>query len=192
MLVQTSQAVDLISSGVKVNALPELGFVTVNYRVSVDQTLREVEESIVKHILPLAERFGLDVSAFGEEHSYRPPGALVSPGKLVIANTGFNDPAPVSPSSADHPVWATFAGSIRHAYGDRLDEDVVVAPSLMTGGTDTKYFWNLSENIYRFTPMDKSKSAGQHTVGEKMLLSDHVAAVWLFHEFIRNANVAEF
>lgn len=38
-LVTTSQAVDLIGGGVKVNALPETSYFVVNYRVSVDSTV---------------------------------------------------------------------------------------------------------------------------------------------------------
>jgi len=190
-LVATSQATDIISSGVKVNALPELGFVTVNYRVSVDESIAELEQTVTAHILPVADRFGLDVVAFGKEYSFRPAGSVASPGKLVIETTGSNEVAPVSPSTAaDSPAWALFAGSIRHAYA-HLGQDVIVAPSLMTGGTDTKFYWNLSRNIWRFTPMDKTKSANQHTVGEKLFFDDHISAVWLFHELIRNADAAE-
>ncbi len=189
-LVATSQATDIIHSGVKVNALPEVGYVTVNYRVSVDEAVKELEESVKGHILPLAKHYGLDVDAFGEHHSFKPDGAAASPGTLVIETTGSNEVAPVSPSTADAPAWALFAGSIRHAY-EHLGEEVIVAPSLMTGGTDTKFYWNLSKNIWRFTPMDKGKSAGQHTVGEKLFFDDHIAAVWLFHELIRNADAAE-
>lgn len=188
-LVATSQAADVIASGVKVNALPELGFVTVNYRVSVDESVRELEESVTGHVVPLARGFGLDVEAFGKEYAFE-AGAVAAAGRLVVETTGSNEVAPVSPSTAADPAWALFAGSIRHAY-THLARDVVVAPSLMTGGTDTKFFWNLSRNVWRFTPMDKSRSAGQHTVGEKLFFDDHVGAVWLFHELVRNADAAE-
>lgn len=168
--------------------MPELGFVTVNYRVSVDESVKDLEESVKAHVLPVARRFGLDVVAFGEKYEIGVEEAAA--GRLVVETTGSNEVAPVSPSSAADPAWALFAGSIRHAY-DHLEDEVIVAPSLMTGGTDTKFYWNLSRNIWRFTPMDKGRSAGQHTVGEKLFFDDHIGAVWLFHELIRNADAAE-
>jgi acetylornithine deacetylase/succinyl-diaminopimelate desuccinylase-like protein len=40
--------------------------------------------------------------------------------------------------------------------------------------------------------MDKSASFGIHTIDEHLFFDDHVAAVWFFHEFIRNADAADF
>lgn len=46
-LVATSQAIDLIGGGVKVNALPETSFFVANYRVSVDSTAQVSPSSSV-------------------------------------------------------------------------------------------------------------------------------------------------
>lgn len=63
----------------------------------------------------------------------------------------------------------------------------------MTGNTDTRFMWNLSKNIYRFTPMDRKFGAvGIHTIDERVRVQDHVEAVWFFYELMRNAQEWEF
>jgi Gly-Xaa carboxypeptidase len=41
-----------------------------------------------------------------------------------------------------------------------------------------RYFWNLTKNIYRFTPIDRAKSINLHTVDERLFFNDHIDAVW--------------
>ena len=36
----------------------------------------------------------------------------------------------------------------------------------MEANTDTRWFWKLSRNIYRFTPAVEAENVGQHTVNE--------------------------
>lgn len=40
------------------------------------------------------------------------------------------------------------------------------------------YYWNLTTNIYRFTPINRAKSVNLHTVDERLLFDDHIDAVW--------------
>lgn len=81
----------------------------------------------------------------------------------------------------------------------------------MTGNTDTRYYWNLSQHIYRFTPADRNGNLGIHTVDEHLLFDDHISGefffcslyrrllmnmslqgIWFFHELLRNADEASF
>lgn len=58
-----------------------------------------------------------------------------------------------------------------------------------SGNTDTRFHWNNSKNIFRFTPSSSSlESSGIHTVDEHLLFDEHIRAVWFFHELVRNAN----
>lgn len=47
-------------------------------------------------------------------------------------------------------------------------------PSLMVGNTDTRWYWNLSENIYRFSPLPLTLQETKmfHGVNEKISLKD--------------------
>jgi Gly-Xaa carboxypeptidase len=80
-------------------------------------------------------------------------------------------PAPVSPF--DTYAYKVFTGTIKQGFG----EDVVVAPSLMTSNTDTKYYWGLSRNIYRFSPVRDGGKENAHTVDERMGVRERVGCV---------------
>lgn len=72
------------------------------------------------------------------------------------------------------------AGTCKHVFG----KDTIVSPSGMFGeslcsnegketsliilpaNTDTKQMWNVTKNIYRFTPALLSENVNQHTVDE--------------------------
>lgn len=55
------------------------------------------------------------------------------------------EPAPISSPTSD--VFKTFSSAIRTTFPDAL-----VTPGIMVANTDTRHFWGLSENIYRFSP----------------------------------------
>jgi Gly-Xaa carboxypeptidase len=69
-----------------------------------------------------------------------------------------------------------------------LGEDIIVAPTLMTGNTDTKYYWNLTENIYRFSAVREGGRANAHTVDERMGMREHVEGVRFFAQVILNGD----
>ncbi|GAA6027280.1 hypothetical protein JCM8097_002553 [Rhodosporidiobolus ruineniae] len=191
--VQTSQAVDIVHGGVKVNALPELVNLVVNYRVDISSSTEEVKEHIRQVVKPVAEQYGLEVNAFGE--TYSPSSGATSGGKLDVVATVEHPAAPLSPT-VDNPVWDVFAGTIKHVFqsrfGDEKENPLVVSPSLMLGNTDVRWYTNVTQNRYRFSPVNRGKSFGQHTVDERLWFEDHLAAVWWYHELIRNADEAGF
>jgi carboxypeptidase PM20D1 len=55
------------------------------------------------------------------------------------------EPAPIS--SPDSNAFKQFATAIRTTF-----PHVLVTPGVMVGNTDTRHFWGLSDNIYRFSP----------------------------------------
>ncbi|GAA5842474.1 hypothetical protein JCM11251_007323 [Rhodosporidiobolus azoricus] len=188
--VQTSQAVDVIFGGVKVNALPELVTLVVNYRVDVASSPDAVKSRIVDLVKPVAKRFHLEVNGFGEKISYATD--ILQGGRLDIGAAVEHPAAPLS-STDNNPVWDTFAGTIKHTFGHRFPEqDLLVSPSLMLGNTDVRWYTNVTQNRYRWTPMDRSKSFGQHTVDEHLFFDDHINGIWFFHELIRNADAARW
>ncbi|GAA5928677.1 M20 family metallopeptidase [Sporobolomyces koalae] len=183
-LVQTSQAIDIIKAGVKVNALPESVELVANYRVAVGSSVEAVKEHIAALVRPVADRFELSIELFGSQMTR----AGESGGHIKVVSINELQPAPVSPTSGS-VAWDVLAGTIRHTL-DR-DDQLVVAPAIMTGNTDTRYYWNLSKNIYRFTPINRAKSINLHTVDERLLFQDHIDAIWFFHELVRSYDEAE-
>jgi Gly-Xaa carboxypeptidase len=180
-LMQTSQAVDLISGGMKINALPEKVYAVVNHRVAVESTTDTVRSrlsKLIEHkILP---KYSLSLDAWGNVSGNASTAAT---GKIILSNFDESlEPAPVSPFTT--PAYKLFSGTIKQVLG----EDIIVAPTLMTGNTDTKFYWNLTENIYRFSAVREGGRAGIHTVDEHMGMKEHVEGVRFYAQMILNGD----
>ena len=183
-LMQTSIAVDVINGGVKVNALPEKTQVTVNHRINIGETPDLVKEKSTKLADAIAKKYNLTLHAFDN--------IIDAPSSIMLSlSKNTLEVAPVTPSSVD-PVspYTILAGTTRALYG----EDIIVSPGIMTGNTDTRYYWDLSKHIFRWNPGWISGEEGLgniHTVDERVSVRAHVNAVKWFSRFIRNMDEAE-
>lgn len=182
-LVGTTQAIDVISGGVKVNALPEHVEMFMNHRINLDSSVSALVDRISKHASELGSRYGLTVAIGNETISKGSEGKLqveVLPGAL--------DPAPVSPYNANDTVWNIIGGTTRHVFESLLGEDtIIIAPSAIPANTDTAHYWKLTDHIYRFNPVRSEDAEGIHTVNERLRLSGHLSSVAWFYEFFINA-----
>ncbi|KAK3988235.1 hypothetical protein QBC44DRAFT_329732 [Cladorrhinum sp. PSN332] len=183
-LMQTSQAVDVISGGIKVNALPERSTVVVNHRINVGETTKVVEDRLASLAQKVAEKYNLTLHAFdGKEE----PSSII----LEAAADHKLEVAPITPASNDGP-FGVLAGTVRALHG----EEVIVTPGIMTGNTDTKWYWKSSKHIFRFAPgydpEDKVGMGSIHTVDERVSAENHVSAVQWFLMFVRNMDEADF
>ncbi|CAG7926347.1 unnamed protein product [Penicillium olsonii] len=192
--MQTSQAADLIHGGVKTNALPEKISAVVNYRVALHQTPDELRERAVRIISPIAEEHNLTLHvAFPGVEQNTDDGSdrtltLYPLSKPLV-------PAPISPTDPlTSKVWAHFAGvarSVFESHSNPLSKStskptVVVTGDVMTGNTDTRFYWSLSENIYRWSPSRAGGSLNIHTVDERILLNVHLEGMMLYYDLIRS------
>ncbi|QIW95442.1 hypothetical protein AMS68_000960 [Peltaster fructicola] len=184
-LMQTSQAVDVITGGVKVNALPEKTVVTVNHRINIGSTPQVVFDRLERLVAPIAKKHGLGLNAFNSTEE--------APETITLkAGLATLEVAPVTPTQIDSITpYFVLAGTVRALYG----EDVLSVPGIMTGNTDTRYYWPLSKHIFRFGPgADPDGDAGLgniHTVDERVSVVSHVNAVKWFMLFIRNMDEAK-
>ena len=88
-------------------------------------------------------------------------------------------------------MWAHFAGvarSVFESHSNPLSKSasgtkptVVVTGDVMTGNTDTRFYWSLSENIYRWSPSRAGGSLNIHTVDERIRLDVHLEAIMLYY-----------
>ncbi|TAQ84480.1 hypothetical protein B7494_g7200 [Chlorociboria aeruginascens] len=180
-LMQTSQAIDIISGGVKINALPEKVFAVVNHRVAVESRSTDVQYNIQSVLQDkILSKFSLSLNAWGTISGNT---STSSVGQVILENFGETlEPSPVSPFDTD--AYKLLSGTIKQVLG----EDMIVAPSVMTGNTDTKFYWNLSKNIYRFSPVRDEGRANIHTVDEKVGMKEHVEGVRFYTQIILNGN----
>lgn len=181
-LVRTSQAADVVNGGTKVNALPEHASVLINHRIAVEETVESTSQKILKQIEEFAQENDL---------------GLIDRGNPVIMPTEkgyFNytvgralDPAPVSPP--DGKVWNTFGGSLKYLYEDLVFPDdkskYIFSSSLMPANTDTKCYWDLTRNIYRYQPGVSMSFKGVHTVDEKVLFDSHLVSTAFYYYYIQ-------
>jgi carboxypeptidase PM20D1 len=71
----------------------------------------------------------------------------------------------------------------------RLDENVLVAPYLVLGATDSRHFYQLSDNIYRFMMVKLTPETlkGFHGINENIKVHDYLQAIQFYSALIKQA-----
>ncbi|KAK7032737.1 carboxypeptidase S [Favolaschia claudopus] len=197
--IGTTQAIDVISGGVKSNALPEEARAIINHRILAESSVDAVHQHNTAVLRPLAERFNLSFNAFGV---LIPEFDVPASGHLTLSDLSQGlEPAPVTPTTGENSApYQLLSGTIRATYASRHGASVgdpatvIVAPSMMTGNTDTQFYWKLSPHIFRY---GHGNGAGQkldgmmnniHTVNEFMDADDFVEMIRFFITLILNAD----
>lgn len=153
-LIQTSQAVDILKGGLKINALPETVTLGVNYRVAPHDSLHKVQHHAARIAADVVSKYGIGVKAFDADESYQTYAAGLDSGSrlarrhsatyngtLVIRADQAGEVSPVT--AAEGPFWKALAGTIRHTYAFEKGTVVPIADG-MTANTDTRHY--LSES----------------------------------------------
>jgi carboxypeptidase PM20D1 len=67
---------------------------------------------------------------------------------------------------------------------------VLVAPSLVVGATDSRYYEKLAEGVFRFTPIRVTpEDLGRiHGANERVSVKDYGQAVRFYYQLIKNSN----
>ncbi|KAI3396246.1 hypothetical protein diail_12390 [Diaporthe ilicicola] len=201
--LQTSQAVDYISGGQKINAMPEVIKAGVNYRVAHQNSIGEVMHNVVQHLQPVVKKYGLAVKAFEDDDEYKSyagggqqggDGTAPEPaydvdynGTLTLTSSQKTLAAPIAPTSGE--VWDVFSGTIQHAFAFPGGQ-VVPVGELMTGNTDTRHYLGLTPNVYRWSPTRQGGSENGHTINERVNMTVHMELVRFYYDFVRNFDAA--
>jgi carboxypeptidase PM20D1 len=88
-------------------------------------------------------------------------------------------------SSASGADFALIARSLRE-----LQPEVIVAPGLLVGGTDSRHYQEVAEQIFRFSPVHASAEdmARFHGTNERMTIRDHVQMIQFYERLLRLAD----
>ena len=181
--IQTSQAVTVIEGGEKNTRLVEGVHTLVNYRIAPHDTIGDIKRRVLVFLLPIAHEYGLGVQGFGYNESRTENGAL------ILSSKNDLKPSPISPTGANDAVWRLFAGTIRQVFEDvdaLKGKTVVPVGDIMHGNTDTIHYWDLSPNIYRFTPARSGTRLDMHTTNERVLMDAHMEGMRVYYDLIRN------
>jgi Gly-Xaa carboxypeptidase len=188
-LIQTSQAIDVIKGGVKSNALPEFVSITYNSRVSVESTVNVTVEHVLDSVKAIAKKFNLGIY-LNDEIIAEP----TSNGVFKIEYTEFIEALPVTPASGS--VWDVLAGTLKHVFQDEVlpeGDQIHIAPGIMTANTDTKSYYKLTENVFRFygARIDLFKeNLGLHSLNEHIPFAKYLEGISFLYEFIQNVDEA--
>lgn len=101
---------------------------------------------------------------------------------LIEPQDPIVEPSAVSPSTG--PEWDILDRSIRQIY-----KDAAVAPYLVLGGTDSRYYRDLTPNVYRFaaTRFDASELARVHGTGERISIKAYEEGINFLANLLQNA-----
>lgn len=182
-LIQTSQAVDTVFGGVKSNALPEFAEVLVNHRIAIELSVEDVSSKILSNIHKVADKYDLGIYFDGK--SLKNPTAN---GHISYSLVDRLEPAPSSP--VDDNIWNTFGGSLRYLYEELINphsnKTFIISPFISTGNTDTKSYWDLSRNIYRYVPgLSIETSSNVHSIDEKLQFEEHFIVQAFYYYYLQ-------
>jgi len=112
---------------------------------------------------------------------------VVDDPRVTIESDAVNkprDPTEISPT--DHIGFTSIRKSIYETFGD-----VIVAPSLVIGGTDSRHYSEVAEATYRFMPVIVANKdlEGIHGVNEKVSIENYKNMVFFYERLIRNFNM---
>ena len=111
----------------------------------------------------------------------------------VVANPSIRiDKSPVLAeasklASTDAPGYRLIHKTLR-----QLHADVVVAPGLMLGGTDSRYFDTVADNIYKFSPVRARPEDLKrfHGTNERISTANYIELIQFYHQLISNSQAA--
>lgn len=108
--------------------------------------------------------------------------ATVGP-EIQVAKTGTFENEPSPQSDAEAPGFAVLQRTLGEVF-----PGIVVAPNILSGGTDTKHYQELSSNVYRFVPMrlGEGDMSRFHGTNERVAVDNYADAVRFYAQLVRN------
>lgn len=160
--IRTTTAVTMARGSSKDNILPSEATAVVNFRIMPGEN----GESVMAQVKKIINNDDIEVT---------------------MLNGFSGQPSEVSKSDNESFQWVEEA-----ILRVTQDENLIVAPYLVTGGTDAKHYTGLSDSIYRFafnrfTPETLER---MHGVNEQIKVKDYIDVVRFFRELMVGANQA--
>ncbi len=108
--------------------------------------------------------------------------AVANPGVKVEKTAGFSEASKVA--HTDAAGYQLINKTVR-----QLNADVIVAPGLMIGATDSRHFDAVADNIYKFSPVRAKPEDLKrfHGTNERISLANYTELIQFYHQLLRNA-----
>jgi len=158
--IRTTTAPTIINAGMKDNVLPARAEAVVNFRLLPGDDLRSVYEMVLERIAD--ER------------------VAVTPleGDTLEGPSGW-EPSPVADVESPYFLW--LSRLVREAFPEAL-----AAPFLVLGGTDARHYASVTDNAFRFMPVqiEKADLESVHAVNERLSIENCARMVGFFIAYI--------
>lgn len=110
---------------------------------------------------------------------------IIDDERVAVEIEMATDPSPVSTTTS----WGyeLIASTIRGT-----DDSILVAPYLIQGGTDAKYYYALTPNVYRFMMITATPESMRyvHGIDERVSVEDYLRAVRFYAHLLRRSSQA--
>jgi len=107
---------------------------------------------------------------------------LVDDDRVIVTREYGNNPSPASP--VESRGYGLIAATIRG-----MDGNILVAPFMLPAGTDAKYFYPLSPNVYRFLMFRATPETRKyiHSIDEQVTVEDYFQSIGFYYHLIRQS-----
>jgi len=108
---------------------------------------------------------------------------IAQSGIRVQSLAGNSEPSRVSPTTS--AAYQTLNRTIRETF-----PNVIVAPGLMLGATDSRHFDKLSDNIFKFSPVRAGSEdlPRFHGTNERISVKNYAEMIRFYHQLILNSS----
>jgi carboxypeptidase PM20D1 len=157
-ILRTTIAPTMLEGSQKANVLPIRAKVTVNFRIKPGET----SQTVLAHVNEVV----------GDERV-----------KANILSRGFDNNNPIPISDINSTGFKVLHQTIKEIF-----PGVLVSPALMIAGTDSKHFYEISQNIYRFSPvyLREDELASFHGKDERVSIQNFKKTIHFYHQLIGN------
>jgi carboxypeptidase PM20D1 len=109
--------------------------------------------------------------------------AVVNDARVRIEPTSWTEPSPVS--SVGHAAYTHLAACVREIF-----PGAAVAPGLFVAASDSKHFWGLTDQIFRFSPVTLRNDELDmfHGTNERIGVRNYAKLVAFFRAFHKRAS----
>jgi carboxypeptidase PM20D1 len=165
--VRTTTALTIVQAGTKENVLPGRARAVVNFRLLPGDTTA----AAIARVREIVDDSRVEL------RTLQAPGAGGEVG-LPLAI----EPSPVARIGS--PGWKVVARAAQETW---RDGELVVAPWLLTGATDARWFVPLADDVYRFTgfTVRAEDAARFHGIDERIAVDDYGRVIEVYYRVLR-------
>lgn len=159
-IIRTTTAATMINAGVAENVLSPSARAVINFRILPGES----KVSVINSVKSIIDDPQVAVSILGEEDKHSEPSAIAD-----INSFGYK----------------VLEKTCREIF-----KEVVVAPSLVIATTDSRHYTGLSENVFRFLPVQLKKEdlSMIHGKNEKVSIENYHRLIRFYIQLIKNSS----